>query len=110
MDADSYKKLYPELYLDTFVNAGVRPDGRTLGKGRAVTIGPGAVNASQGSALVRLGHTSVLAGARASLMRPAEGSADEVGKCAVLNAPVDLPSLACSCPSSPLSLPPLTLI
>eukprot|EP00983_Pelagomonas_calceolata_P102827 1158849-Pelagomonas_calceolata.AAC.3 len=77
MDADSYKKLYPELFLDTFVNAGVRPDGRTLGKGRAVTLGPGAVGASPGSALVRLGHTSVLAGARVTLMRPAEGSADE---------------------------------
>ncbi|KAF5827076.1 ribosomal protein S5 domain 2-type protein [Dunaliella salina] len=77
MDADSYKKLYPELFLDTFVKNGVRPDGRTLGKGRAVVVGPGAVNASQGSALVRLGHTSVLAGARATLMRPAEGTADE---------------------------------
>jgi len=50
---------------------------RPAGQGRPVSIGPGAVGSRQGSALVKLGATSVLAGAHVSLTRPSEEAPGE---------------------------------
>lgn len=77
LQADAFKKLYPEQYFARFLNDGVRPDGRTLGRSRATTIGLGAVTAVDGSALVRLGHTTVLAGVKLDITRPSESTPDQ---------------------------------
>jgi len=50
-----------ELYRK-FVAQSVRPDGRSLEKGRKVTVTPGSIGTAAGSSLVRIGATSVLCG------------------------------------------------
>ncbi|GIL72003.1 hypothetical protein Vretimale_572 [Volvox reticuliferus] len=74
VDAEAFKRLYPEQYYDRFLSEGVRPDGRPLGRARAVTIGAGAITSVDGSALVKVGRTTVLAGVRLEIIRPDEMS------------------------------------
>uniref|UniRef100_A0A7S0WPP7 Ribosomal RNA-processing protein 43 n=1 Tax=Chlamydomonas leiostraca TaxID=1034604 RepID=A0A7S0WPP7_9CHLO len=77
LQADAFKKLYPNAYFQRWVEEGVRPDGRTLGRGRPLTIGVGAVASCRGSAMVKLGHTTVLAGIQVSLGRPSDELPDQ---------------------------------
>lgn len=72
VEADAFKRLYPEQFFDRFLSAGVRPDGRPIGRARAVTVGMGAVSSVDGSALVKIGSSSALAGVRMEVMRPDE--------------------------------------
>ncbi|EFJ52499.1 hypothetical protein VOLCADRAFT_86657 [Volvox carteri f. nagariensis] len=72
VDADAFKRLYPDQYYDRFLAEGVRPDGRPLGRARAVTIGAGAITSADGSALVKIGRTTVLGGVRLEIIRPDE--------------------------------------
>ncbi|GLC34487.1 hypothetical protein PLESTB_001255900 [Pleodorina starrii] len=72
VDADAFKRLYADQYYDRFLAEGLRPDGRPLGRARAVTIGAGAITSADGSALVKLGRTAVLAGVRLEIIRPDE--------------------------------------
>ncbi|KXZ47061.1 hypothetical protein GPECTOR_38g298 [Gonium pectorale] len=72
IEADAFKRLYPEQFYDRFLAEGVRPDGRPLGRARAVTIGAGAITSADGSALVKVGRTTVLAGVRLEIARPDE--------------------------------------
>ncbi|GIL45664.1 hypothetical protein Vafri_2868 [Volvox africanus] len=74
VDAEAFKRLYPEQYYDRFLSEGLRPDGRPLGRARAVTIGAGAITSVDGSALVKVGRTTVLAGVRLEIIRPDEMS------------------------------------
>lgn len=62
LQADAFKRLYPDQYFQRFVEQGIRPDGRTLTVCRAASIGVHSVAQADGSALVKLGSTSVLAG------------------------------------------------
>ena len=59
---DAYKKLYPAEFYKRFIDNNLRPDGRPFGGGRPVTIGVGAIESADASALVKIGSTSVLAG------------------------------------------------
>lgn len=72
VDADAFKRLYPDQYYTKFLKEGVRPDGRPLGRARAVTIGAGAITSADGSALVKIGRSSALAGVRLEIIRPDE--------------------------------------
>ena len=62
LEPEAFKNLYPDLFFDRFLDNGIRPDGRTFGGARPVTIGPDAVGTADASALVKLGNTTVLAG------------------------------------------------
>ncbi|KAG2432872.1 hypothetical protein HXX76_008604 [Chlamydomonas incerta] len=72
VDAEAFKRLYPDQYYQRFLAEGVRPDGRPIGRARAVTIGAGTITTADGSALVKVGRTTVLAGVRLEIMRPDE--------------------------------------
>jgi exosome complex component RRP43 len=90
LQADAFRRLYPEQYYDTFISQGVRTDGRTLGRARAVTIGLRAVGSADSSALVRIGSTTVMAGVRLEVFQPDDAAADR-GTAAVA---VDMTPLA----------------
>ena len=60
LDAQAFRRLYPELYLQRFLDDGIRPDGRTLGRARSCTIGLGTITSVDGSALVKQGNTTVV--------------------------------------------------
>lgn len=71
LEADAFKRLYPSQYHERFFAEGIRPDGRPLGKARAVTLMQSAVSAgAEGSAAIKLGSTSILAGVRLEMYRP----------------------------------------
>jgi exosome complex component RRP43 len=61
LDPDAFKKLYPESFYQKFIESGIRPDGRVFGRARPTTIGLGAVETADSSALVKIGSTTVLA-------------------------------------------------
>ncbi|KAI8471438.1 MAG: ribosomal protein S5 domain 2-type protein [Monoraphidium minutum] len=72
LQADAFKRLYPEQFFARFAAEGLRPDGRALTTARPVTIGLAAVSAADGSALVRVGSTAVLAGCRLEVAAPGD--------------------------------------
>ncbi|GHJ87781.1 hypothetical protein NliqN6_4183 [Naganishia liquefaciens] len=69
-EAAAYKRLYPAEYLERFVAEEVRPDGREKGQWRDVRINVGAVSTANGSALVRLGDTTIVCGIKAEVAEP----------------------------------------
>ncbi len=70
LQAEAFKRLYPRQFYDRFVSEGIRPDGRALGACRAVSIGVGAAGTADGSALVKVGATTAIAGVRLEVMIP----------------------------------------
>ena len=60
LDADAFRRLYPEQYFQRFLDDDIRPDGRTLGRSRATNIGIGTITSVDGSALVKQGNTTVV--------------------------------------------------
>jgi len=56
--------------METLLARGVRLDGRRLDEVRRIEIVPGYVEKAEGSALVRLGHTVVLAGVKTDIVAP----------------------------------------
>lgn len=82
LQAEAFQRLYPDQYLAKFVAQGVRPDGRPLALPRATSIGLGVVTTADSSALVKIGSTSVLAGAKCEVM-PASADEPDKGRLAV---------------------------
>lgn len=80
--AQAYKRLHPRRYLEAFLEQGHRPDGRPLASDasssasssksqwRGVQINVGSVSTAHGSALVRLGDTTVVCGIKAETAAP----------------------------------------
>ena len=65
-----FRTLQPEEFYRQHIEAGVRPDGRKLGERRAMAVSAGNIATADGSAIVRLGSTSVVCGVRAELAPP----------------------------------------
>lgn len=74
LQADAFKKIYPEQFFARFLEDGIRPDGRPLGRCRETSVAVHAIGCSDGSAVVKIGSTSVMVGAKADISRPAEGA------------------------------------
>jgi exosome complex component RRP43 len=65
---DTFAKLHPREYTTRFLEQNIRPDARSLDAVRHVRVATGSLSDScYGSALVRIGGTSVVAGVRAEL-------------------------------------------
>ncbi|KAF5387939.1 hypothetical protein D9615_000785 [Tricholomella constricta] len=78
LQASIFQRLHPRVYLERFLAEDVRPDGRALTAWRDVSVNAGSIITADGSALVRLGNTTVVCGVKAEiaepeLARPAEG-------------------------------------
>ena len=72
LQADAFKKLYPREFFLKFIEDGIRPDGRPVGRCRPTSIGLNVVSTADGSALVKTGSTTALAGAKLEVMPPKE--------------------------------------
>ncbi len=59
-----FKKLFPTEYNKYFINSGCRNDGRALSQFRPIAIAKSIINASDGSALCKIGLTNVICGIR----------------------------------------------
>lgn len=92
LQADAFKKLYPEQYYSRFISQNTRPDGRTLGRARIATVGLGVISTADSSALVRIGATSVIAAVKLEVRVPSEDHPN-IGN---LQANIELTSLCSS--------------
>ncbi|KAI9345355.1 ribosomal protein S5 domain 2-type protein, partial [Obelidium mucronatum] len=67
----SFKKLHPQEFHRRFLGKGVRPDGREgLMSWRTPSIHRGSITTCNGSALVRMGGTTVICGVKAEVAIP----------------------------------------
>lgn len=78
MERAAYERLYPRDALEATLGANARADGRPLGRARARACARGTAMRALGSALVKHGRTTALAGVRASVTAP-DASAPESG-------------------------------
>jgi len=69
------------------VEEGIRPDGRPLGKARGTSITPGVVTTADSSALVKLGHTTALAGVKLEVFIPTDAAPDQGRLVVAVEAP-----------------------
>eukprot|EP00697_Spironema_sp_BW2_P010326 gnl/Spiro4/25491_TR12714_c0_g1_i1.p1 gnl/Spiro4/25491_TR12714_c0_g1~~gnl/Spiro4/25491_TR12714_c0_g1_i1.p1 ORF type:complete len:288 (-),score=66.77 gnl/Spiro4/25491_TR12714_c0_g1_i1:329-1144(-) len=72
MCAEFLRKIRPLDFHLKFLSSEVRADGRTLHRVRNTTVSRGVVSSAEGSALVRVGSTSVLCGVKAEIGSPSE--------------------------------------
>lgn len=78
LSAESLKRIDPRVFHQQFLNADVRPDGRGLLQTRPLTVassdinasGRAAVSSADGSALVKIGKTTVLCGIKLEVGMP----------------------------------------
>ncbi|XP_006456898.1 hypothetical protein AGABI2DRAFT_195867 [Agaricus bisporus var. bisporus H97] len=100
LKAAIFQRLHPRVYLERFLTENVRPDGRAIGcvmdgmgvKGeiwRDVSINVGSINTADGSALVRMGGSTIVCGVKAEIAEPDLENPDE----GFLVPNVDLPAM-----------------
>ncbi|KAH9939311.1 ribosomal protein S5 domain 2-like protein [Epithele typhae] len=70
LKALTFQRLHPRTYLARFLAEGVRPDGRELDDWRDLSVHVGSISTADGSALVRLGATTVVCGVKAEIAEP----------------------------------------
>ncbi|KAI0774691.1 ribosomal protein S5 domain 2-type protein [Trametes elegans] len=66
----TFQRLHPKTYLERFLAEQIRPDGRDLDEWRDVSVDVGSISTADGSALVRLGSTTVVCGVKAEVAEP----------------------------------------
>ena len=76
-DAETLQRLHPKEYLSRFLARGVRPDGRPFNVCRRVAVTAGSVSSADGSAMVRIGKTSVVAGVQCLVTYPTQAAPKE---------------------------------
>eukprot|EP00002_Diphylleia_rotans_P005222 TRINITY_DN14334_c0_g1_i1.p1 TRINITY_DN14334_c0_g1~~TRINITY_DN14334_c0_g1_i1.p1 ORF type:complete len:273 (-),score=58.65 TRINITY_DN14334_c0_g1_i1:233-1051(-) len=70
LDTRAFRKINPSEFHSRFLSHDLRPDGRGLYKCRTPVISTGVIKNSIGSAAVRIGSTSVVAGIKAEVATP----------------------------------------
>ena len=68
--SEAFRVLRPREYYRRFLKRGVRPDGRGLDDSRPLTVTTGEVETADGSATVKLGGTTVIAGVTYEVAEP----------------------------------------
>ncbi|XP_026857387.1 exosome complex component RRP43 [Electrophorus electricus] len=90
--AAGFKTAEPLEYHRSFLKENCRPDGRELGEFRPTTLNIGSINTAEGSALVKIGNTTVICGIKAELALPSSDAPDK----GYIVPNVDLPPLCSS--------------
>ncbi|XP_056140635.1 exosome complex component RRP43 [Lampris incognitus] len=90
--AAGYKTAEPLEYHRSFLKENCRPDGRDLLEFRTTTLNIGSISTADGSALVKVGNTTVICGIKAELANPAVDTPNK----GYIVPNVDLPPLCSS--------------
>ncbi|CAH9100689.1 unnamed protein product [Cuscuta europaea] len=77
MELDAFRRLFPLRFHERYLVESIRPDGRALGEARHTTVVLGSVASANGSSLVKIGSTTMLAAIKMEVMTPAAESPDE---------------------------------
>ncbi|XP_049709140.1 exosome complex component RRP43 isoform X2 [Elephas maximus indicus] len=75
--AAGFKTVEPLEYYRRFLKENCRPDGRELGEFRTTTVNVGSISTADGSALVKLGNTTVICGIKAEFAAPPTDAPDK---------------------------------
>ncbi|XP_057781610.1 uncharacterized protein LOC130999926 [Salvia miltiorrhiza] len=77
MELDAFRRLFPLRFHERHLLESIRPDGRPLGRARETTLSLGAVASANGSALAKIGCTTMLAAIKLEVMTPTIEAPDE---------------------------------
>ncbi|XP_019425162.1 PREDICTED: exosome complex component RRP43-like [Lupinus angustifolius] len=77
MEVDAFRRLFPLRFFERHLAESIRPDGRPLGKARDTSVFLGAVASANGSALAKIGSTTMLTAIKMEVMTPSLESPDE---------------------------------
>ncbi|KAJ6912719.1 exosome complex component RRP43-like [Populus alba x Populus x berolinensis] len=77
MEVDAFRRLFPLRYFERHLSESIRPDVRPLGRARETTLALGAVASAHGSALAKIGSTTMLAAIKMEVMTPSTESPEE---------------------------------
>ncbi|KAJ3701634.1 hypothetical protein LUZ61_005339 [Rhynchospora tenuis] len=77
MEVEAFRRLFPLPFYKRHLLESVRPDARALDSARDTTISLGPVASADGSALVKIGETSMLAAIKLEVMTPSTERPDE---------------------------------
>jgi exosome complex component RRP43 len=69
-NAQIFQRLHPKAYLERFLAEHVRPDGREVEEWRDLIVHVGSISTADGSAVVRLGETTIVCGVKAEIAEP----------------------------------------
>ncbi|QRV88160.1 exosome complex component RRP43 [Ceratobasidium sp. AG-Ba] len=70
LEASTFQRLHPRAYFERFIAEGYRPDGRKPDSWRDVNVNVGSISTANGSALVRIGDTTIVCGVEAEIAEP----------------------------------------
>ncbi|KAJ7600983.1 ribosomal protein S5 domain 2-type protein [Mycena floridula] len=70
LKASIFQRLHPRAYLERFIAENIRPDGRDFDGWRQFSVNVGSISTANGSALVRLGDTTIVCGVKAEIAEP----------------------------------------
>ncbi|XP_042621220.1 exosome complex component RRP43-like [Cyprinus carpio] len=90
--AAGFKTAEPLEYHRSFLKENCRPDGRELGEFRPTTLNISSISTADGSALVKIGNTTVICGIKAELTMPPSDAPNK----GYIVPNVDLPPLCSS--------------
>ncbi|KAK4752837.1 hypothetical protein SAY87_021635 [Trapa incisa] len=77
MDSDASRRLFPLRFYESHLSNSTRPDGRPLKSAREAFVGPGDVASADGSAMTKIGSTTMLAAIKMEIMTPSADKPDE---------------------------------
>ncbi|CAA0842820.1 3-5-exoribonuclease family protein [Striga hermonthica] len=77
MEVDAFRRLFPLRFHERHLLESIRQDGRPLGRARDTTLVLGAVASANGSALAKIGCTTMLAAIKMEVMTPTVEAPDE---------------------------------
>ncbi|GMH20159.1 hypothetical protein Nepgr_022000 [Nepenthes gracilis] len=77
MEVDAFRRLFPLQFYERHLLESIRPDGRTHQQARDTTLALGAVASADGSALAKIGCTTMLAAIKMEVMTPTTDLPDE---------------------------------
>ncbi|KAK9290667.1 hypothetical protein L1049_008840 [Liquidambar formosana] len=77
MEVDAFRRLFPLRFHERHLVESIRPDARPVGRARETTLALGAVASADGSALAKIGSTTMLAAIKMEVMTPSMESPDE---------------------------------
>ncbi|KAJ0099228.1 hypothetical protein Patl1_20509 [Pistacia atlantica] len=77
MEVDAFRRLFPLRYFERHLTESIRPDARPVGRARDTTVSLGAVASADGSALAKIGSTTMLAAIKMEVMTPSLEAPDE---------------------------------
>ncbi|KAK3444091.1 hypothetical protein EUGRSUZ_A00063 [Eucalyptus grandis] len=77
MEVNAFRRLFPLRYYERHLYESIRPDARPLKKARDTSVSLGAVASSDGSALAKIGSTTMLAAIKMEVMTPPVNSPED---------------------------------